>query len=94
MKGDDPNNPYFVFFTPEGIQAEFSFGREASIDPGTGTSIEENANHLLLKCNEAVSEFTVSLNGRNKTKVLALPKSIALQSYIVKLKWQKAFDVF
>ena len=89
MKGDDPKNPYYVFFAPEGIQPEFSFEADASIDAGTGPTTDKNANRVLVKCNEGLSEFTVSLHGRNKTKVLVLPKSIALRSYIVTLKGNK-----
>jgi beta-galactosidase len=89
MKGDDANDPYYVFFTPEGIQAEFSFETNVQIDGGIGTSTDKNANRLLVKCNEAIAEFTVSLHGKNETKVLVLPKSTALQSYIVMLNGKK-----
>jgi hypothetical protein len=89
MKGNDNSVPYYVFFTPEGIQAEFSFSTGVSIDPGKGTSNDKNANRLLVKCNDEVSEFTVGLNGRNKTRILVLPKQMALRSYIINLNGKK-----
>lgn len=89
MKGDDPNNPYYVFFAPVGIQPQFSFEKGASIDANTGVTTDKNANRILVICREGVSEFTISLHGKNKTKVLVLPKSLALQSYMVTLNGKK-----
>lgn len=89
MKGDDANNPYYVFFAPEGIQPQFSFITDASIDASTGIETDKKANRILVKCNDNVSEFTVSLNGRNRTRVLVLPKTLALRSYVVMLNGKK-----
>jgi beta-galactosidase len=89
MKGDDPMNPYYVFFTPDGILPEFSFGSDVLIVPGAGSTVNKNSDRSLVKCNDGVSEFTVSLSGKGKTKILVLPKSIALQSYIVRLNGKK-----
>ncbi|RZK16584.1 MAG: hypothetical protein EOO43_14340, partial [Flavobacterium sp.] len=89
MKGDDANNPYYVFFAPEGIQPQFSFGSDALVDVGIGATTDKKGNRLLVKCEEGVAEFTVSLNGRNRTRVLVLPKSLALQSYVVTLNGRK-----
>lgn len=89
IKGDDANTPYYVFFAPEGIQPQFSFSADASVDASGGIETDKNANRLLVKCNEGVSEFTMTLNGSNRTRVLVLPKSLALKSYVINLHGKK-----
>jgi hypothetical protein len=85
MKGDDPNNPYYIFFKPEGIEAEFSFMAKKGnifIQNIIGSNTVKNSKRLLVKCSDKMSEFIIHNNGV-KTKVLVVDKSVALKSYVV-----------
>lgn len=88
MKGDDKANPYYVFFAPEGINPEFLFGENVSIENNSAVNVEKKTGTVLVKCNEGTSEFTVGSNG-SKTKVLVLSKSFALKSYVVTINRKK-----
>ncbi|MEP7141403.1 MAG: beta-galactosidase [Ferruginibacter sp.] len=89
MKGDEAD-PYFVFFRPEGVNAEFSFAKTGgtTIQKNTGIAMEENSKRILIKCTDPVAEFTLNIKGR-KTKVLVVDKSLALKSYIVYINGKK-----
>ena len=89
-KSNDDNEQWYVFFRPEGVSAEFSFAkvRGLSVQKNTGIRVDKNSKRILIKCNDPVSEFTLSLKGR-KTKVLVVDKSQALKSYIVYIDGKK-----
>lgn len=90
MKGDDPSNPYYVFFTPEGIEGEFLFSPGVSIEGNNIVHISKRANNTLVKCNtDVTAEFVVSKVNGTKIKVLVLPKSLALKSYVVSIKGKR-----
>jgi len=89
MKSDDPSQPYFVFFTPEGMKAEFSFSKSGvKIQNSLNTKIEENQSGWLVKCSGESAEFVVRAGGV-KTRVLVINRSLALRSYVVNLKNKK-----
>lgn len=88
MKSDDAK-PYFVFFTPEGMNGEFSFAPDTKVENVRGTIINSNDKRILLTCTEKQSEFAVTVKGR-KTNVLVIDKQLALKSYIVSLNGQKS----
>jgi hypothetical protein len=81
MKAND-SNPYYVFFTPEGIRGEFSLAADAEAQNISGATIDVNSQRTLVKCTAPVSEFTILANGK-KTTILVIDKARALQSYIV-----------
>lgn len=85
----DGANPYYVFFTPEGIRGEFSIAPGVRVESIRGTTIDANNKRTLVKCTEKVSEFSVIANGR-KTAVLVIDKNLALKSYIVTLNGKKS----
>ncbi len=89
-KSDDEKEPWYVFFSPEGISAEFSFAKTngLSLQKNAGIAIDKNSERILINCNEPVSEFTLTIKGR-KTKVLVIDKSLALKSYIVYINGKK-----
>jgi beta-galactosidase len=88
MKGNQ-TNPYYVFFTPEGIHGEFSFAAGTQVKNVLGTTIDANNQSTLVKCTSQVNEFTVSVNGK-KTNVLVIDKSLALKSYVVTSNGRKS----
>lgn len=89
LKGDDADHPYYVFFAPEGIQPEFSLGADVAVSGGVGITTQKNKSRVLVKCREGVSEFTVSNSHSKRIKVLVLPKSKALEAYVVTLGGKK-----
>jgi len=89
VKSDDKTDPYYVFFTPEGIHAEFSFAAGTQVQTITGTTVDENSKRTLIKCTAQVNEFSVFANGR-KTNVLVVDKNLALKSYIVSINGKKS----
>jgi beta-galactosidase len=93
-KSDDATEPWYVFFRPEGVSAEFSFAKTngLSVQKNAGITVDKNSKRILIKCNDPVSEFTLIVKGR-KTKVLVIDKSLALKSYIVHIVGKK-FIVF
>ena len=89
MKSDDQSKPYFVFFTPEGMKAEFYFSKSGvKIQNTLNTIIEENTARWLVKCTGESAEFVVSSGGA-KTRVLVINRALALKSYAVSLKNKK-----
>ncbi len=89
MKSDDQSKPYFVFFTPGGMKAEFSFSKSGvKIQNTLNTKIEENSARWLVKCTDESAEFLVSAGGA-KTRVLVINRSLAMRSYVVNLKNKK-----
>jgi len=88
MKGDNAN-PYFVFFTPQGIKGEFSFAPGTKVENIQGTTSNADNKRVLVKCTEKLSEFSIIVNGK-KTNVLIIDKSLALKSYIVSLNGKKS----
>ncbi|MBC7889413.1 MAG: beta-galactosidase [Ferruginibacter sp.] len=88
MKGDNAN-PYFVFFTPKGINGEFSFAPGTTVENVRGATIDPTAKRVLVKCKEKLSEFSIVAGGK-KTNVLVIDKALALKSYIVSLNGKKS----
>ena len=91
MKGDDPDYPYYVFFTPKGVKPEFSFvsAKGLELQNGTGCSIEKNNKRWLVKCPEkGPSEFLIKNRGVT-TRVLVVDKDLALKSWLVTLNGKK-----
>jgi hypothetical protein len=88
MKADN-SNPYIVFFTPEGINGEFSFDPGVIIKNINGTTIDQNNNKALVKCIQKHAEFSISVNGKT-TNVLVIDKALALKSYVVSINGKKS----
>lgn len=88
IKSNDASNPYYVFFTPEGIVPIFSFAHSTTVQVRSGASVDQNNSGTLVTCSGDVSEFNVTANGR-KTTVLVLSKSLALKSYVVMINGTK-----
>lgn len=86
MKSDNASARYYVFFKPEGVNAEFSFSKATgvSIQKNSGVTMEQNSKRILIRCISNISEFTLNIKGK-KTMVLVVDKSLALKSYIVNL---------
>jgi hypothetical protein len=76
-KGTDEKGTYYVFFTPEGMQAEFCFSNTI-ITNNKQLKITKANNTVLVKPTVSELEFTVG-----KIRILLLPKVKALQSYQV-----------
>lgn len=89
-RSDDLANPFYVFFRPEGAEAEFSFanGRNFEIEKNTAITIVRNSKRILIKCLEPVTEYIINANGK-KTRVLVIDKSLALKSYNVTIGGKK-----
>ena len=89
MKSGDTFNPYYVFFTPEGIKGEFSFSKSgAKIENTLNTKIEANQYRWLVSCTNDLAEFVVSAGGV-KTRVLVINRALALKSYVINLNNKK-----
>jgi len=84
MKGDMAN-PYYVFFTPEGTAAEFSFAAGTKVKNLQGTAVNNGNKRTLVKCGTAISEFAVIVSGK-QIPVLVIPKSLALKAYVTNIK--------
>ncbi len=85
----DGTNPYYVFFNPEGTNAEFSFAAGTRVENVQGANVDQTAQQTLVKCEGKVSEFTVVANGK-KTTVLVIDKALALKSYVGSLNGKKS----
>ncbi len=84
-KSDDPENPYFVFFAPEGVSPEFSFKKTKGVEiiNSSRATIETNASRWLVHCpKKGVSEFIVE-NQDTSIKVLVVDKEFVLKSWTV-----------
>ena len=91
LKGNDPAQPYLVFFAPEGVAPEFSFqkGEKVEIKNSTGCEITENKQRILVRCQEKnMGEFLL-IHGKTTTKVLVISKEMALNSWPVTFQGKK-----
>ncbi len=88
MKGDDAN-PYYVFFTPDGIKGQFSFAPGITVENIRGTSVNADDKRVLVRCTGKVNEFSVIFSGK-RTNVLVVDKDLALKSYIIPIKGKKS----
>jgi hypothetical protein len=88
MKGGT-SEPYFVFFSPEGTNSEFSFGAGSRIESNHGVTVEVGKIRTLVKCTGRVGEFDVVSNGK-KNRVLVIGKDLALTSYVVDINGVKS----
>lgn len=84
LKGDSGNNPYYIFFRPDGAKAEFLFDKKAAISQLTGAHTEQTKSGTLVKTDAAMAQFTLSAKGK-KVTVLVIEKQLALQAYPVKV---------
>ncbi len=92
MKGDDPVNPFYVFFVLAGNTAEFSFVKNNSIAVKniSQCKIEKTANRIFVECPEnGISEFTVSSKNGPHTNILVIEKKLALKSWIAMIQGKK-----
>ena len=80
VKGFNDAIPYYVFFTPPGIQGEFSFEPGSKARNISGVTVSTNGKRTLVKCTDAVSEFSIN-TGRGKSTILVIDKELALKSY-------------
>jgi len=87
-KGDDVNNPWYVFFTPEDIKGEFSFAPGTKVEAISNVTSEQNSERILVKCSGKISAFVVTNDGK-KTNVLVVDKNFALKSYDVMINGKK-----
>lgn len=87
MKGEDAN-PYVVFFTPPGINGEFSFSPGTHIENVQNTVIDQTGQRILVKCTEKVNEFSIIVSTK-KTNVLVIDKNFALKAYVVTINGRK-----
>jgi hypothetical protein len=88
MKADNAS-PYVVFFTPDGINAEFSFAPGVTVKNTSGTTIDANHKRIMVKCTAKKAEFSILVNGKSTT-VLVIDKALALRSYVVSIKGKKS----
>lgn len=87
MKGNDPGNPYYVFFAPEGVRSELSFApaRGIKIRNRIGCAIDQNSRRVLVTCPEGgACEFELVF-GNATTRVLVIDKAFALKAWLVTL---------
>lgn len=79
------NKPCFVFFVPEGTNAEFSFSNVniAGIR-GKNCTVQSNKNRWLVKC-ERDAEITMRRISGGEIKILVVDKKTALKSWVIKL---------
>jgi len=87
MKGDNAN--YYVFFTPEGTNGEFSFEPGTNVANIQGTNINKNNQRILVTCTDKINEFVATANGK-KTNVLVVDKNLALKSYVITINGKKS----
>jgi beta-galactosidase len=88
-KGEQGGEPYYIFFTPNGITAEFSFAPGAAVE-GSGIAVDKNTNRLIVTCNTPIAEFKLTAN-RKTTKILVVDKATALKSYRVTIAGKQYF---
>ncbi|MGB7396064.1 MAG: beta-galactosidase [Pricia sp.] len=90
-KSDDPENPYVVFFAPEGVRPEFSFTKTEGfkIKNSSGATIKDDGNTWFVHCAESGnSEFSIESKDRT-LKVLVVDKDLALKSWMVDIGLEK-----
>jgi hypothetical protein len=86
---DEHENPYYVFFTVEGMKGEFSFAPGTKVTNIQGTTIQSDNKRVLVKSGGKIGEFSVITNGK-KTHVLVIDKAMALKSYVVTINGRKS----
>lgn len=83
-KSDDTQNPYYVFFKPEGVNAEFLFAKNVTVETGSNVTVSKTAKDVLVKCPDGISEFSITVKGKG-TNILVIDKATALKSYIINI---------
>ncbi|MFA5330237.1 MAG: beta-galactosidase, partial [Prolixibacteraceae bacterium] len=88
--GEDKNGEYFVFFSPPGINPEFSFPVNNAIDiQSKNCHINKNRERWLVQLNnQEPTEIIIRQNHKN-TRFLILDKGSALKSWIVETGSEK-----
>ncbi len=82
------NKQFYVFFSIEGIEPEFSIAKEKEIMVETSKGvIEENSQRYLIKFKEKLpAQFTLKKQGSSEIKVLVIDKNMATKVWINKIK--------
>ncbi|KOS08222.1 hypothetical protein AM493_05705 [Flavobacterium akiainvivens] len=80
-KDEKADARYYTFFTPNGTAAEFSFAPGVTVE-GKGITVDKNNRRTIIKCNNAITEFKLTANGKS-VKILVVDKATALKSYRV-----------
>ncbi|MXN90288.1 glycosyl hydrolase family 35 [Flavobacterium sp. Sd200] len=89
-KNDDESQSYYIFFTPKGIKGQFLFNGDAGAVNTNGATIHKDGENTLVTCNGAVSEFTITANGK-PVRILVVSKEQALKAYRVTLNGSRHF---
>ncbi|MGB6151541.1 MAG: beta-galactosidase, partial [Pricia sp.] len=90
-KSEDEEDFYYVFFAPDGVRPQFSFGasEELKIVNSANTKIQSNGERWLVDCPaDGPSEFILKKDGR-QIKVLVVDKKFALKSWPVAIENRK-----
>jgi len=90
LKGDDPQHPYYVFFSPDGVVPEFSFiSNSLKVSSISNATINTTKQRVLVRCASAgPAEFSIS-NGNQTTRILLVDKKTATEAYEVMLNGKK-----
>jgi beta-galactosidase len=90
MKAGPDKNPFYVFFTPEGMKSEFAFaaGKGIEVSDVQSAVVDKNNNGLLIRAKGDISTFTLQVD-QAKIKILVLSKQEALKSWITNINGQK-----
>lgn len=87
-KGTDGKMPYYVFFKPEGVAAEFLFeDKGIQVEAGQGT-VNKKGKNIWVTCPADTTQFTIITKGK-KTTVLVLTKAMALTATQVAINGQR-----
>lgn len=82
------NKQFYIFFSLEGIEPEFSITKEKEmiIESAKGI-IEEDSQRYLIKFNEQLpAQFTIKKQGNSEIKVLVIDKNLATKVWINEIK--------
>ncbi|MXV52295.1 hypothetical protein GS399_15055 [Pedobacter sp. HMF7647] len=81
-KSDKSDRPFYIFFYPEGTNAELSFAnKDTRIRNLKNASVLQYSERQIIKCSPgSVAEFTISSSGKKETNVLVIPKKLALKA--------------
>lgn len=87
-KGDDPANPYYVFFNPEGINPEFCFSKgNVNIKPITGSKTTTRDGKIFVNCiTDKPAGFVLQGKDGIKINILVINKAMALRCYLQEWK--------
>ena len=91
LKSDDKQQPYYVFFVPQGVNPEFRFvnANGLSVKNIVGSTVSIKDGYSKVSCaKEGHSEFQVTISGK-KIKVLVVGKATALKAYEVNINNKK-----